>query len=135
MRVPLIFCTGMLRSGSTWSYNVCRLMAQVSAGNDPIWGGYLTLERTEEFLQSNKCQVPGRNVIKTDGVGPLAQRMLKKGQARAVCTYRDPRDWVGSMMTFAHEPFDVALNRVREGLEMMDAYTRRGQQLFIRYED
>jgi hypothetical protein len=136
MKVPLIFCTGMLRSGSTWAFNVCRLMAQVSAGkNGQIGCGYMTLEQTEEFLQTNDGAVSALTVIKTHGVGPRASRMLKLGKAKAVCTYRDPRDCVASMMSFAGEPFDVAVGRVRAGLEMMDAYTRRGQTLFIRYED
>jgi hypothetical protein len=135
MKLPLIFSTGMLRSGSTWAFNVCRLMAQVGAGKSPIWCGYLTLEQTEEFLASNNGVVPGLTVIKTHGVGPLAQRTITKGMATAVCTYRDPRDCVASMMMFAGEPFDVAVERVRAGLEMLDAYTRRGQTLFIRYED
>jgi hypothetical protein len=135
MKVPLIFCTGMLRSGSTWSYNVCRLMAQVSAGKDPIWGGYLTLEQTEQFLHSNSGAVPGLTVIKTHGVGPLAQQALKRGLAKAVCTYRDPRDCVASMMMFANEPFNVAVQRVSAGLEMLESYTRWEQTLFIRYEE
>jgi len=137
MRVPLILCTGMLRSGSTWAYNVCRVMAQFSAGKEgQVACGYVTLEQLEEYLRGKDGKAGCLTVLKTHGVGQRARKMITRGEAKAVCTYRDPRDCVASMMSFAHEAFEVAVERVRAGLEMMDAaYTRQGQTLFIRYED
>jgi hypothetical protein len=44
----------MLRSGSTWSFNVCRLMAKVVAGREgrPMWAGYLLDSQTGQFFDA-----------------------------------------------------------------------------------
>src|ERR1044071_4352147 len=100
MQRRLILCTGMMRSGSTWSFNVCRLLAQVAARQEglPFWSGYLTLEQCEQFLTQSDGNFPGPTVIKAHGIGTVAQRYLKNGQAQAICTFRDPRDSVVSLM-------------------------------------
>jgi hypothetical protein len=132
----MIFCTGMLRSGSTWSFNVCRLLAQVAGRqrNQPFWAGYLTLEQCERFLSQSNGRFPGPTVVKAHGLGPLAMRHLTMEQAKAVCTFRDPRDCVASLMQFTNERFDIACARILEGLRMLDLYPQ-DQTLFIHYED
>jgi hypothetical protein len=137
MKVSLVFCTGMLRSGSTWSYNVSRLLGQVAArrADAEYWAGYLTLEEAEEFLISNGGRVPGPTIMKVHGLGAKGKHLLESGLARAVCTYRDPRDCVASMMTFTGESFEASMDRIRFALEMAGTYRNDGRTLFIRYED
>src|SRR5437764_9299821 len=131
----LIFCSGMMRSGSTWSFNVCRLLAQVAARqhNLPFWSGYLTLEQCEQFLAHASRKFPGPTVVKAHGLGPIALRYLALGQATAICTFRDPRSCVASLMQFSNVSFAVACGRILEGLRMLDQYPRQ-HTLFVRYE-
>ena len=137
MPFPLVLCTGILRSGSTWSFNVCRLMAKVVAGREhkPMWSGYLLAEQTESFFKTYAHDRPGPTVIKTHKLTDVGLQLLRSGAAKAICTYRDPRDCVASMMTFAGQPFDIAMGSIAEALKSIDAYTHAGNTLFIRYED
>src|SRR4051794_18506060 len=105
MQTRLVLCTGMMRSGSTWSFNVCRLLAQVAAKQRdlPFWSGYLTLQNCEKFLTQSHGNFPGPTVIKAHGIGLMAQRYLRDGKAAAVCTFRDPRDCLVSLIQFSNE--------------------------------
>src|SRR5438046_775033 len=100
---PLVLCTGMLRSGSTWSYNVCRLMAKAVAARErrPMSATYLLPQQLEQFLQQQPLPPPGPTVLKAHSIGPLALEALRAGRAKGICTFRDPRDCVASMITFA----------------------------------
>ncbi len=137
MPFPLVLCTGILGSGSTWSFNVCRLMAKVVAGreNKPMWSGYLLAEQTEGFLRTYVNDRPGPTVVKAHKLTDFGLYLLRSGAAKAVCTYRDPRDCVASMMTFAGQPFEIAMGSIAEALHSLDAYAAAGHTMFIRYED
>src|SRR5206468_3325489 len=100
----------------------------------PFWSGYLTLEQCEQFLQQSNGDFPGPTVVKAHGIGPVAQRYLNRGQAVAICTFRDPRDCVVSLMQFEGNGFELASSRILEGLAMLDGYPRKAT-LFIRYEE
>jgi len=134
---PLVLCTGMLRSGSTWSFNVCRLMAKVIAGREgrPMAATYLTREPCEKFLATQLGRCPGPTVLKVHEPGPLALNALRTGAARGVSTYRDPRDCVASMMTFTGRSFDQAARSISAALDLLEASAAAGNTLFIRYED
>lgn len=135
MPLPVVLCTGILRSGSTWSFNVCRLMAKAIAGRErtPMWSGYMMGAQVEQFFQT-ATQPPGPTVIKTHGLGPIALEKLGTGQAGAICTYRDPRDCVASLITFTGQSFEDALESIRGALSILDRYVGAGNTLFIRYE-
>jgi hypothetical protein len=127
----------MLRSGSTWSFNVCRLMAKAIAGreNRPLWTGYMLPEQSEPLFERYGDAQPGPTVVKAHSLGPRGLELLHAGKAKAVCTYRDPRDCVASMMTFAGRPFDDAVNAISQGLLMLESILRTRHALAIRYED
>src|SRR5947207_933644 len=115
---PLVLCTGILRSGSTWSFNVCRLMAKVVAGREnlPLWTGYMLPEKSEAFFERCGDAQPGPTVIKAHSLGPRGMELLRTRRAKAVCTYRDPRDCVASMMTFSNQPFQQAMDAIAQAL-------------------
>jgi hypothetical protein len=137
MPFPLTLCTGILRSGSTWSFNVCRLMATAVAGRErkPIASSYLMVDQLDRFLQTNGGKVPGPTVLKAHGLGPIGLEMVRTGLAKAVCTYRDPRDCVASMITFAGYTFEQAAEAIALALTDLDRYGAAGNTLFVRYED
>jgi hypothetical protein len=134
---PLTLCTGILRSGSTWSFNVCRLMAKVVAGRErlPLWSGYMLPEQSEPLFERIGDHQPGPTVVKAHSLGPRGMQLLRIGKARAICTYRDPRDCVASMMTFANRTFDDAVQSIAQALLMLESVTRTSYALMVRYED
>ena len=64
--MDIIFCSGMMRSASTWSYNVCRIIyLQIAKqSNIPMIQGYLDSADIDEFLKKN-IEETGIAVIKT----------------------------------------------------------------------
>ncbi len=138
MAAPLILATGMMRSGSTWGFNVCRLIAQLIARQlkQPFASAYLTAPLVEEFVRTKLATLPGPTVLKAHWVGHLALGLVATGQIKCVSTYRDPRDCVASMLTFyLDEPFQKAMMHTTQLLEELSLYQQSKHTLLIRYED
>lgn len=137
MMSPIIICNGVIRSGSTWSYNVCRLLGQILAGrrSQPFGTMYLNPESLERFFQADVNSRDGPIVIKGHNTGPVALEWIRTGRARAVCTLRDPRDCVASSLKYWGVGFDAALAKVVASYNFLPSYIDFGRTLFVRYED
>src|ERR1700722_11823341 len=133
---PLVFCTGMVRSGSTWSFNVCRLLGKMLAiqRREPFGSAYLVQEQLEQFLNGQAAQAKGPTVVKTHVAGPTALQFLQSGRARAVCTFRDPRDCCVSMRSSVGGNIHQIARAILKGLDMITSYENAGRTLFVRYE-
>jgi hypothetical protein len=134
---PLYFCSGILRSGSTWSYNVCRLLGVVLSvkARQPLGATYLLDNQLEKFLAEEGNALKGPTVIKTHRVLSLGLQYLQSGKAKAVCTYRDPRDCVVSVHTFTGADMDQVAIGIASSLEYLKHYQESSNTLFIRYEE
>jgi hypothetical protein len=137
MLSPFVICNGVIRSGSTWSFNVCRLLMELRAWRrgETVQAGYLDARDLEEFLRGEAFYRQGAAVYKSHGNGPLASHWIRTGKAKAVCTFRDPRDCVASDIEFMGLGFDASLRRVAQSLRLLDSYQDFGRTLFIRYEE
>jgi hypothetical protein len=137
MLSPLVICNGIIRSGSTWSYNVCRLLTHLHASrrSDEFYGGFVDGPAFEDFLKNNVYILRGAGVFKTHATGPLAAEWVRTGRAKAVCTCRDPRDCVASDVVFMNQGFDRSVQRVVASLQSLDVRSDFGRTLFVRYEE
>lgn len=126
-----------MRSGSTWSFNVCRLLGQLLAlrRGQRFTSGYLSAESLERFLECELALRDGPAVIKAHEIGPVASDWVRTGRAKAVCTLRDPRDCVASDVVFWQEGFDASVRRVLTSLKHVVLHQDFGRTLFIRYEE
>jgi len=134
---PIIICDGVIRSGSTWSFNVCRLLGQLLAERrceTPI-SQYLDEQQLDQFLRAEAYLCKGPAIIKGHVTGPLALEWIRTGRAKAVCTFRDPRDCVASDLAFFAGGFNISVNRVNTSLASLASYLDFGRTLFVRYED
>jgi hypothetical protein len=133
----LVICNGVIRSGSTWSYNVCRLLAELRSKRrgEPFQSGYLDVDPLEQFLNGEAFLREGTVVAKAHAPGPTALEWIRTGRARAVCTIRDPRDCVASDVAFMGKGFDHSLHRVAASLKQLESAQNFGRTLFIRYEE
>jgi hypothetical protein len=96
----------------------------------------LTQQSLDQFLQAQANLSDGPAVIKVHEVGPLALEWIRAKRAKAVCTFRDPRDCVASDMVFWGAGFDASVQRVVISLKTLHAsYLDVGSTLFVRYED
>src|SRR5579871_5554944 len=93
MRPMLVLCTGMNRSGSTWSYNVVRQLLTRQGGT--VGGGYVN-EVGEALLRGG--QRFDHLVFKTHGPDDYGRVLIKQRLCRTIYTYREPLDAVLSAM-------------------------------------
>lgn len=136
MRAPLCICNGVIRSGSTWSFNVCRLLLQELGRqrNQPSGSCYLEAANLEAFISQHWDKAPGPTIIKAHQVGPLAYAAIRSGEARAVCTFRDPRDCIASDLVFMRHSIEAAVQRVVLSLEFLRYFQTTDYILLVRYE-
>jgi hypothetical protein len=138
MIAPVVICDGIIRSGSTWSYNVCRVLGQILAKRRSQRCGMACLgdATLDQFLKTEVFLREGPAVIKVQEIGPVALEWIGDGRAKAVCTFRDPRDCVASDVVFWGGGFDASVQRVAASLKALHAsHKNSGHTLFVRYEE
>lgn len=99
----VVLCSGVMRSGSTWCYNILRGLLGTTADllKIPFYCSYLEGQSLDEFLLSDEALMPGAAVFKTHILELQAKLLIEKGVVKNVCTLRDPRDCVASRRLFA----------------------------------
>jgi hypothetical protein len=135
---PVVICDGVIRSGSTWSYNVCRLLGQLHAQRrgQPCGMACQGAQSLDRFLRVGAKLGNGPAIIKVHEIGPTAIEWIASGRAKAVCTFRDLRDCVASDMVFWGRGFEASVKRVMISIKALDsAFGDSGRTLLVRYED
>ena len=134
---PLCICNGVIRSGSTWSFNVCRGLVQEHATqhNQACGSTYLPADQLETFVTQLWQTAPGSTVVKAHELGPSALAAIHAGSAKAVCTFRDPRDCVASDLEFMGTDLNECILRVNMTLEFLKYFQTTRNILLVRYED
>ena len=130
-----IFCTGMMRSGSTWAYNVCRLIGILIAekNNLTLYCGYRDPEYLDNFLRGKK---PVIAVFKAHSLSSLAVEFIRNKSAKNICTIRDPRDCVASRQLIEPgESFEASIDYIKNNLYYVNLYRKINNTIFIRYEE
>jgi hypothetical protein len=135
MASPIIICTGVQRSGSTWSFNVCRLLGQALAEQrrEPFASTYVEQSHDLDLLLQKP--VVGPRVIKAHNIGRLAFDQIHSGKVKAICTFRDPRDCVVSLRTFVGGEVETHTFGITNSLKLLKLYQMSPHTLFIRYEE
>src|SRR5215831_7254524 len=112
----------MIRSASTWSFNVVKqLLARTS---DSVVGGYIAT--TAPALQSHGLGAE-HLIIKSHEPDEMARAMIKQRLCRTVYTYREPPD-----ATLAEE---ASTARVRASLELLRFQVEAGGVRCLWYDD
>ncbi len=132
----LCICNGMIRSGSTWSFNVCRELYQEMAMrySGSSQSCYLDCQPLEQFVNQRWSNESASWVIKAHNLGIAAMTAVRKGLAKGVCTFRDPRDCIASDLAFMHYPLEVSMKRVSATLDPLRMYQCVPHILLVRYE-
>ena len=136
MASSLFLSLGVLRSGSTWSYNVCQAFGRLLAARrrQPFGSAYMTHVELDMFLNTEGPNLRGPTVIKAHAITNTALEWIATGRAKVVCTYRDPRDCVVSMMTFFGGDLVKTSRQILESFDYLTFYQKAGNTLFVRYE-
>nr|WP_242513278.1 FkbM family methyltransferase [Halochromatium salexigens] len=135
-RVPLrdVFCAGMPRSGSTWSYNVARQLLSHAFGAQQIDGGYLgegppVDAALDQHVLPNKLRL-----LKFHQATRRTLELAEQGQARVIVTYRDPMNAVASLVDFFATPLPQAVAKIKRSLVEMQRWQQTGHALLIAFD-
>lgn len=133
----ITLCTGMMRSGSTWSFNVARLLMEQSAKqlNKKFFSSYDDYLSLDNFLQEHASTTSTFIVIKAHHPSNYALKLINEEQVKNICTIRDPRDCVASNQLLEDKDFDESFGFTKIHLEYIQHYLNTGSTLFVRYEE
>lgn len=132
MSRPLYFCSGLKRSGSTWSYNVSRLLLQRKL-KSMVCGYVGEKEAVENYLTTLQPDTPA--LMKFHYASDWAFEQVRSGAAKNVYTARHPIMALASEMDFFKQQFDVAVSNIYAGLQMMDRWKAMPGTLIIHFQD
>ncbi len=125
-----VFCCGMYRSASTWSFNVCRDILRVP-------GRLVVGAHSPSFTEtlSELSDPPDHLVYKSHHLDALPAEMLSKGEAKAVYTHRDPLDAIASGMRFLNVSFEKMFEYMAESIRTLEQLMAMKRGLLIGYEE
>ena len=118
----LVFCNGMLRSASTWSFNVvvqllkCARTGTVTAGYDE------NLHRFARAIPADAAHV----ALKCHSLDPTGLVLVQVGAAKVVFTWRDPVDAIASFMTMFNTDFEHSFPVICASIDLYHFHRRHG---------
>jgi hypothetical protein len=127
----VVFCNGMIRSASTWSYNVVLKLMRAALG-DSVYGDYN--ENVAQFLESSPATAPCL-VLKCHMLDEVGRRMVESGEAKVVYTCRDLPDAAVSFMRMFNYDFEHTLSALWGALELYQFHRKRGTALILGYRE
>src|SRR5260370_23730798 len=131
-KLMLVFCNGMPRSGSTWSFNVTLGLLRRCLPGEEIQSGYS--ETPVEFL---KAAVPTAShvVLKCHFLTPLARALVRTRAAKVVYTSRDLPDAIASWRGIFGRRFEEGLRAAGSSLELLAFHRSDGNAATISYAE
>ncbi len=135
--MDVILTSGLFRSASTWSYNVCRLLCELTAKDNklPVIAHYADLEAGEKNIADALKAGPGYYVIKSHAPSKNVLDLIHTNIIKNVYTIRDPRDCVTSHANTKSTDFDDAVKYMEYTLRYLPYFFQFKNTLVIRYED
>src|SRR5689334_6987680 len=125
----LVLCTGLIRSGSTWSYNVARLLlARRAPRVHGVYADSPVPVLLHHGLDVDHC------VLKCHAPDHDARVLIKHRLCRTIYTYREPIACVASNGDFG-VPFKQTLAQLRASFELFQFQRDSGGVHFIWYDD
>lgn len=128
----IILCTGMFRSGSTWSFNIVKSIIEINHENKSIFSEY------NESLQSTIVEHSmefDNLVIKCHKIDTFGKGMIKHGCTKVIYTYREPLEALTSLMQKFNFTFALALDSIKESLELMQFQKKYSNVLILSYNE
>ena len=125
----IILCTGMMRSGSSWSYNAVRLLMKenspkIASGYADDIGRALAEARDADHV-----------IIKTHKPDGLGRALIRHHACRIVHSFRQPIEAMASMMQTYDGDFDRQLTAIEAGFDILRFELDCGGVHFIWYDE
>lgn len=127
----VVLCDGMVRSGSTWSFNVALRLLRSSNLEGKTFGLYSTNPAViEAAVKPRRSHL----VIKSHALEPFAQGLCETGAIKAIYTWRDPYDVIVSSLRMFGHSVEHWLGSLRIGLRIC-AFHQANQSACIVFYD
>ena len=127
----VVLCDGMIRSGSTWSFNVALELARSAEPHRRVFGFY----NENPAVLFAACRPRFSNlVIKSHGLHPSAYELCRAGAIQAIYTWRDPYDVVVSSMRMFGRSVDHWIGALRNALRVWSFHRATGSACIVSYE-
>lgn len=133
-RPLVVLCSGMPRSGSTWSYNVCRLLLEAVLRAESFECGYHEGSQADEYLMRIQNSAKA-HLVKLHYPGPTVIRWVNEGRVKNIFTIRHPLDALASFKEKFGDPVATAAKRLRRSLEAGDVWRRESATLFVEFAE
>ena len=123
----LIFCTGMVRSGSTWAFNVVKdLLTCKSSSN------YTNYSENIKDIIDNQLTEYDNILIKCHQVDNFGRSIISHKCAKCIYTFRPPLEAITSFMQVFNKSFDEILEYIEILLSFME-FQSQYDVLWIEY--
>lgn len=130
----IVICAGMYRAASTWQYEVVADLIERHRGGSRL--GYMTGVEFAAWERRGGAASSGWWVLKSHEGHPRFAAALRAGRARAVTSWRDPREVVESLLHKRRLDFDTMARRgMIHQVLANDRFWRRPGVLGQSYED
>ncbi len=135
MPIPfVVLCSGLPRSGSTWSFSVCRLLLQALYGGGNVECGYHEGANADRYVR-RICKSSKAYLIKLHFPTAAMIRFVIEKRVRNVYTVRHPLAAVASYREkFGGTVEDIA-TRMRQSLTAADRWSADGGTLRVEFDD
>ncbi len=133
----IIFCSGMSRSASSWSYKTCQALERLRTPENKIDCGYLNETDTLADAYVSTKMNSGYNTLIyfSHAINKRALRMIICGIAKNVYTYRDPRDSIASIMRNKGSKYGPAFDFVHSSLLLFDLFAADQYSLLLPFPE
>jgi hypothetical protein len=130
-KISKVICSGMMRSGSTWSFNIVRLIMQEMFGN--VHTTYANYDDIDKVI----ARLNGLAVIKAHFPSKKVVADILDSKVMNVFTARDPRDCYVSRRAFqGNESKGDSLRLIKNSELYATAFLSKPETtLFVMYEN
>jgi hypothetical protein len=126
----LLFCDGMPRSATTWIFNVTFALVRKAFAAADIRRAVYVSSATFDLLGEGADWT----ILKCHRLDENARDLFRTGAARAIYTHRDIYDAMASYLVMFRIPFELAIESIKESLDVYDFHYQTGNYLCLDYE-
>jgi hypothetical protein len=121
----------MIRSGSTWSFNVALNLIRRCCPERKVYGFY---NESPAVHRASARPRDSHLVIKAHYPDSFALDLCRSGVMKAIYTWRDPYDVVASAMQAFDIPIEAAIAALRNALRVWSSHKASGNACVVSYE-
>ncbi len=130
-----IFCAGMQRSGSTWSYNVARLLLYHHIGQNNLNAGYVGEGVSVDTAITNHTDIEKILLLKFHQHTSKSLLYASQRKARVIYTHRPPMNALASLTDFFKTPFEHAVKAIKQSLITMEKWISTNHVLLVSFDN